>query len=665
MRSLLSSKRGAKCPPFSLALALFFASLPSRGLAQSAAPTDSFDQLKLLSLDALMQTEVTSVSRRPETLLDAASAIQVISNDEIERSGAATIPEALELADNLDIAQKDPHDWAISARGFNSNLGDKMLVLMDGRTVYTPLFSGVFWNAQDYLLEDVSRIEVISGPGGTVWGANAVNGVISVTTKGAEDTQGMYVEQGGGTGLQEFTGIRYGGVLAPNVYFRVYGKFLDVEDGQLADGQDAHDSWRQGQGGFRIDALPTGQETFTLQGDFYSGDEDLQGGGSSRIAGGNMLGRWTDTISADSDMRLQVYYDRTHLQDPFGASPFAPAGVLIDDLDTYDVDFQHHFVPLEHNQFVWGFGYRLTHDDVEQEAPNFGFQPPSLDRSLFSLFAQDEVQMRPDVFFTAGTKLEHNDYTGFEWEPNVRLRWAPTPKQDLWVAVSRAVRTPSRLDTDLTEPSPPFTLIEGSRSFTSEVLLAYELGYRIQIGTDASASISTFYNDYTRLRSLSLTPVTFVPLVYENDLLGRTYGAEFSATYQVLDWWRLRGGYDLLEEHIWVRNGGTDFYNALDETEDPRYQFRIRSSMDLAHNVAFDTDLRFVDSLRVDNSGVAATVPSYTELGARIAWRVTANLELSIVGQNLLHAAHAEYGVPGPQQEEIQRTIFGKAAWKF
>jgi iron complex outermembrane recepter protein len=665
MRSLLSSKRRAPSLPVSLAFALYFAVLPLRGLSQSAATTDSFDQLKLLSLDALMQTEVTSVSRRPETLLDAASAIQVISNDEIERSGAATIPEALELADNLDIAQKDPHDWAISARGFNSNLGDKMLVLMDGRTVYTPLFSGVFWNAQDYLLEDVSRIEVISGPGGTVWGANAVNGVISVTTKGAEDTQGTYVEQGGGTGLQEFTGIRYGGVLAPNVYYRVYGKFLDVEDGQLADGQDAHDAWRQGQGGFRIDALPTGQDTFTLQGDFYSGDEDLQGSGSSRIAGGNVLGRWTDTISADSDMKLQVYYDRTHLQDPFGASPFAPAGTLVDDLDTYDLDFQHHFVPLEHNQFVWGFGYRLTHDDVDQEAPNFGFQPPSLDRSLFSLFAQDEVQLRPDVYFTAGTKLEHNDYTGFEWEPSVRLRWAPTPTQDLWAAVSRAVRTPSRLDTDLTEPSPPFTLIEGSRSFTSEVLLAYELGYRIQIGSDASASISTFYNDYTRLRSLSLTPVTFVPLVYENDLLGRTYGAEFSATYQVLDWWRLRGGYDLLEEHIWVRNGGTDFYNALDETEDPRYQFRIRSSMDLAHDVAFDTDLRFVDSLRVDNSGVAATVPSYYELGARIAWRVTANLELSIVGQNLLHAAHAEYGVPGPQQEEIQRTLFGKAAWKF
>jgi iron complex outermembrane recepter protein len=633
--------------------------------AQSSGPTQGFDQLKLLSLDALMQTEVTSVSRRPETLLDSASAIQVISDDDITRSGASTIPQALQLADNLDIAQKDPHDWAISARGFNSNLGDKMLVLMDGRSVYTPLFSGVFWNAQDYLLEDIDRIEVISGPGGNLWGANAVNGVINVTTKGAQDTQGLYVEQGGGTGLQEFTGVRYGGTLAPNVYFRVYGKFLDVEDGRLASGQDASDSWRQGQGGFRIDALPSAQNTFTLQGDFYSGDEDLESGGSSRLAGGNLLGRWTDSLSADADMRLQVYYDRTHLSDPFGASPFAPAGVLVDDLDTYDLDFQHHFVVAGSNQVVWGFGYRLTHDDVMQEAPNFGFLPPSLDRSLFSLFGQDEVRLRPDLFFTFGTKIEHNDYTGFELEPNVRMRWALASNQDLWAAVSRAVRTPSRLDTDLTEPSPPHTLIEGSRAFTSEVLVAYELGYRVQIGSDASASVSTFFNDYDRLRSLSLTPVTVLPLVYENHLVGRTYGAELSGSYEVFDWWRLRAGYDLLEEHISVRAGQTDFYNALNETSDPKYQFSIRSSVDLSSRLALDTDLRFVDTLRDNNGPVVDTVPSYYELGARLAWRVSRNLELSIVGQNLLHPYRAEYGPSGPSREEVQRTIFGKAAWQF
>jgi iron complex outermembrane receptor protein len=618
-----------------------------------------------MSLDDLMQTEVTSASRHPESLLDTASAIQVITAQDIEDSGATTIPQALQMATNLDIAQKDPHDWAISARGFNSNLGDKMLVLMDGRSVYTPLFSGVFWNSQDYLLEDIDRVEVISGPGGTLWGANAVNGVISVTTKSAQDTQGLYLEQGAGMGLQEFSGVRYGGVLAPNVYFRVYGKFIDFEDGQLASGGDAHDSWRQGQGGFRVDAMPSPHNTFTIQGDFYAGDEALESGGDAKISGDNVLGRWTDILGNGSDMKLQVYYDRTHISDPFSATQFAPAGNLIDNLDTYDLDFQHHIVVGTLNQFVWGFGYRLTHDDVQQEAPNFGFNPASLDQTLINLFVQDEVELRRDVFLTMGTKLEHNDFTGLEWEPNIRLKWTPSSTQNLWAAVSRAVRTPSRLDRDLAEPFAPVTLIQGSNTFVSETLVAYELGYRIQVSPRASGTISAFYNDYNDLRSLGLTPVTVLPLTYGNGLQGRTYGAELTAAYQVLDRWKLRAGYNLLEEHISVRPGQFDFFNALDETSDPKYQFSARSSMDLGNSLSLDADLRYVGSLRVDNGGVPAEIPAYCELGVRFAWRVSANLELSIVGQNLLHKSHPEFGVPGPDLEEIQRTIFGKASLRF
>jgi iron complex outermembrane receptor protein len=632
--------------------------------AQTVIQPSGVDQLKQLSLDDLMNTEVTSASRHPETLLDTSSAIQVISSEDIEQSGAVTIPEALQLADNLDIAQKNPHDWAISARGFNSNLGDKMLVLMDGRSVYAPLFSGVFWNAQDYLLEDIDRIEVISGPGGTLWGANAVNGVISVTTKSAQDTQGVYIEQGNGSGLQEFSGARYGGILAPNVYFRVYAKYMDFEDDPMTSGGDASDAWKQGQAGFRIDALPSAQDRFTLQGDVYGGDLDIASGGNARLQGDNLLGRWTDLLADGSDIKLQVYYDRTHLSDPFGASPFAPAGLLIDNLDTYDLDFQHHIVVGSGNQFVWGIGYRFTHDDVQQDAPNFGFRPPTLDQSLFSVFAQDEIEVRKDVYFTAGTKLEHNDFTGFEWEPDLRVKWTPSPTQNVWAAVSRAVRTPSRLDRDLAEPVQP-TLIEGSNNFVSETLIAYELGYRIQLNPRASASISTYYNDYSDLRSLDPTPGTFIPLVYGNNLVGRTYGAEISATYQVLDWWKLHGGYDLLEEHIWIKSGKSDFYNALDETSDPKYQFSVRSTMDLPHDLSLDAALRFVDSLRVDNGGTAATIPAYYELGVRLAWRVSKNLELSVVGQNLLHKSHPEFGVPGPGNEEIQRTIFGKAAVRF
>jgi iron complex outermembrane receptor protein len=647
-----------------IAIAAMLAAATPAALAQSNAPPASVEQLKQMSLDDLMQTEVTSASRHPESLLDSASAIQVLTSEDIEESGAVTIPEALQMADNLDIAQKDPHDWAISARGFNSNLGDKMLVLMDGRSVYTPLFSGVFWNAEDYLMEDVDRIEVMSGPGGALWGANAVNGVISVTSKSAQDTQGFYLEQAEGSALQEYSGARYGGTLAPNVYFRVYAKYMDFEDADLASGGDASDAWKQGQAGFRVDDLVSSHNTFTLQGDVYSGDLDVASGGDARLQGDNVLGRWTDILANGSDIKLQVYYDHTHLSDPFGASPFAPAGLLIDNLDTYDVDFQHHIQVGPLNQLVWGFGYRFTHDDVLQDAPNFGFKPQSLDQTLVSAFAQDEIEFQRDFHLTLGTKVEHNDFTGFEWEPDIRLSWTPSASQNLWAAVSRAVRTPSRLDRNLVEPVNP-TLIEGGGNFMSETLIAYELGYRVQFNPRASATISTFYNDYSDLRSLDPTAGTFIPLVYGNNLVGRTYGAEFSATYQVLDWWKLHAGYDLLEEHIWIRAGGVDFYNALDETADPKYQYQIRSSMDLPRGVSLDADLRYVDSLRVDNSGVAASVPAYFELGVRLAWRVSSNLELSVVGENLLHRAHPEYGVSGPGEEEAQRTIFGKAALRF
>jgi iron complex outermembrane receptor protein len=639
--------------------------LGGRAGAQMAPTAADLNQLKQLSLDQLTETEVSSVSRYPEKLLDATSAIEVISNDDLERYGAATLPDALRLADNLEVAQKDPHDWAISARGFNSNLGDKMLVLIDGRTVYSPLFSGVFWNAQDYLLEDVDHIEVISGPGGTLWGANAVNGVINVTTKSAQATQGTYLEAGGGTGLQDFVGGRYGGTLAPNVYFRVYGKYLGAEDSTLADGADGNDAWHQAQGGFRLDAQTSLQDSFTLQGDFYSGNEGIESGDAARIAGGNLLGRWSHTVSDTSDLSLQLYWDRTHLADPFAASPFAPAGFLIDDLNTYDLDFQHHLRLGAQNQVVWGAGYRFMQDDVGQEAPNFGFQPPRWHEGVANLFAQDEIEVATGVFVTLGSKLEHNGYTGLEVEPDVRLRWALTPAQTLWAAVSRAVRTPSRLDRSLTEPSPPLTLIEGGANFESETMIAYELGYRAQLGPQMDVSVSNFYNTYNDLRSLSTTPVTLLPLVYENGLAARTYGTEISADYEVRPEWRLHAGYDWLHEHVWVKPGQVDFESALDETEDPRNQFSVRSSLDLPRDLDLDTTLRFVDSLRVNNGGTPAAVPSYFECDARLGWRVSRHCELSLVGENLLHANHPEFGPPGPEQEQIGRSLFGRAVWRY
>ena len=635
----------------------------NRILAQTDTTLPPSNTLKKLSVEELMDIEVTSVSKHVEKLSEAASAIQVVTQEDIRRSGASSIPEALRLADNLDVAQKNSHDWAISARGFNADLANKLLVLIDGRAVYTPLFSGVFWNAQDYLLEDIDRIEVISGPGGTLWGANAVNGVINITSKNAKDTQGVYTEAGGGTWLQDFVGARYGGTLASNVYFRVYGKYFDRGNEVLPNGKDASDSWRTGQGGFRIDAERSPQNNFTLQGDFYSGDADIPAGGNAKFAGGNVLGRWSHTFSDTSDTSLQLYYDRTHLVDPI-SNQFGSGSILTDDLDTIDLDFQHRFGLGERNRFVWGLGYRFTHD-VVGEAQNLAFLPPVLDHDLFSGFVQDKIMLLKNVFLTLGTKIEHNDYTGVEVEPGGRLQWDVTENQMLWGAVSRAVRTPSRAERDIFEPNPPPTFAVGATNFVSETVIAYELGYRAQLGRKFSTSISTFYNDYDHIRSLSATPVTILPIFYENNLEGQTYGFELAATYQLFDWWRLHGGYDLLKEDIRVKPGKVDLNKTLAETADPQQQFSLRSSMDLPQHMELDTRLRWVDTLHNNNGSNPGTVPSYFELDARLSWRPVKRLELSIVGQNLLHDQHPEYGFPGPTREEIARSVYGKVSWEF
>ena len=620
-----------------------------------------------------MDLDVTSVAKEPQPYGQAPAAIDVITGDEIRRSGASSIPEALRLADNLDVAQKNSHDWAISARGFNTALANKLLVLIDGRAVYTPLFAGVSWDVQDYLLEDIDRIEVISGPGGTLWGANAVNGVINITTKNAKDTQGLYVEGGGGSELRDFTGVRYGGTLASNVFFRVYAKYFDRNNEVFANGSDASDSWNMGQGGFRMDAEPSLQNTFTLQGDYYNGRENVTTGGNAGVDGANVLGRFSHTFSDDSDMSLQLYYDRTHLSDPIPVSvdPFEPAGTLTDDLDTYDLDFQHRFHLGERNNFVWGLGYRFTHE-VDHNAPGLAFLPSVLDQNLYSAFVQDEIKLVRNLFFTLGTKIEHNDYTGYEFEPSGRLQWNVTPKQMVWAAVSRAVRAPSRVDQDEHLPIPSTVVpnfLTGSPNFVSETVIAYELGYRAQLGKKVSASISTYYNDYADIRSAAFSPppaILGLPIVFQNNLEGETYGVELSADYQIFDWWRLHGGYDFLHENIRVKPGHTDINNALNETADPQHQFSIRSSMDLPENVDFDTELRWVDSFQINNGGSAATVPSYFEFDVRIGWHPTKNLEFSIVGQNLLHDQHTEYGVPGSATtEEIERSVYGKVTWRF
>jgi iron complex outermembrane recepter protein len=640
--------------------------IPLAGMADEV----STSALKMLSVEDLMNVEVTSVARHPQRLLDSASAIQVITQEDIRRSGATSIPEALRLADNLQVAQKNSHDWGISARGFNTDLANKLLVMIDGRTVYTPLYSGVFWDVQDYPLEDIDRIEVISGPGGTLWGANAVNGVINIITKSAAETQGLYTEAGGGSQPQNFETARYGGSLGGDTSFRLYGKYFDRGDEVLPDGASASDEWHQGRTGFRIDSSTSSSDKFTFQGDLYDGHEETTLGRDADTSGDNLLGRWTCVFSNLSDITLQTYFDQTHLADPVApltldGLAFSPAGTFYDDLTTYDLDFQHRFPIGSLNRVVWGLGYRFTRD-IDLNAPALGFLPAVLDQSLYSGFLQDEIALRSNLSLTLGTKLEHNDYTGFEVEPNARLSWILDSSQALWAAVSRAVRTPSRIDEALSEGVPPYLeLLKGSADFTSESVVAYELGYRAQLNSQFTASLSTFYNHYNDIRSTSFTPVTILPLYFSNNLEGDTDGLEFSGNYQVSEDWSLHAGYTFLNEHLRVKPGAFDLDNALNETADPRDQISVRSSLNLPMHTEFDADLRWVDTLHTNNGPTPGTVPSYVELNSRVAWNVSRQLEFSMVGQNLLHDHHPEYGFPGPTRVEIERSVYAKLAWRY
>jgi iron complex outermembrane receptor protein len=625
------------------------------GVAQTPEALSSPSALKKLSLEQLMDVEVTSVSKRAEKLSETASAIQVITGEDIRRSGASSLPEALRLASNLEVAQVDSRQWAISARGFNSTSANKLLVLIDGRAVYTPLYAGVFWDVQDTMLEDIDRIEVISGPGATLWGANAVNGVINITTRSAKDTQGLLLLGGGGTELRDFGGFRYGGALASNVFYRVYGKYFDRDSAVLPSGQDATNNWRMGQGGFRLDREDSDVNLLTLQGDVYSGRIAQAGLDDTAVSGGNVLGRWTHRMSLDSDFKLQFYYDRTHR--------FVP-GTFTEDLNTYDADFQHRALLGERNDIVWGLGYRLL-DDKVGNTPALAFLPAKVSRQVFSAFGQDEIALVKDrLHLTLGTKIEHNDYTGFEFQPSGRLAWNVSQGQTLWGAISRAVRTPSRIDREFYAPgSPPFVVLVGGTNFVSEELLAYELGYRLQPIQRLSLSLAGFYNDYDNVRSVEqLSPPAPFPITLANRQRGNSYGAEFTADYRATDWLRLRAGYTELQIHIRPKSGSTDVSKGSVESSDPNHQFFLRSSLDLPGHFQFDAALRYVTHLA--NQGV----PAYAELDARLAWEPIPKLEFSIVGQNLLHHRHPEFGAqtgPMAAPQDVERGVYGKALWRF
>src|SRR6266849_2111927 len=652
-----------------------------------AQTSRSVPDVTAMSMEDLMNMQVTSVSKRTQKVADAAAAIFVITQEDIRRSGANSIPEALRLVPGLQVARIDQNKWAIGSRGFNGRFDNKLLVLIDGRSVYTPLFSGVYWNVQDVMLEDIDRIEVIRGPGATLWGANAVNGVINIISKKAKDTQSAIVTAGAGSEERGSGGVRYGSRIGDTSY-RAYGKYFNWGPSLYSSGMTAHDGWDALRGGFRADWTPAGSNSLTLQGDIYQSKygetltvPSLNAPYSStfpnngKYSGGNILGRWNHS-SEGSSMSLQMYYDNTTIADN---------SLFVDHQNIFDMDFQDGFHLGNSQQFVWGLGYRSIRD---RNDPSFSvsLQPNQLTLNHFSAFVQDEISLVDNrLRLTFGSKFEHNDFTGFEVQPNARLLWTLTPNQSVWTAVSRAVRTPAlteeglRLNSAVVPPATPANptpfpaviTVFGSHQFQSEDLLAYELGYRVQATSSFSADIATFYNTYSNLRTAepgapsiegSPAPTDIViPFVAGNKMSGGTYGVELFADWRVVPKWRLVGSYSYLQMDISKNANSLDPTPDLPNGSSPRHQWYVRSSIDLPKHFDDDTTLRFVDHLPSLN------IPSYYSLDAHLGWRPVPSVEFSIGGQNLLNNQHLEF-IPdfiNTSPTEVKRSIFGSITLKF
>ncbi|MBZ0170656.1 TonB-dependent outer membrane receptor for cobalamin and Fe transport [Candidatus Methylomirabilis lanthanidiphila] len=642
-----------------------------------------------LTLEQLMTIEITSASKKEEPLWDSAAAVFVITGEDIRRAGMKSIPEALRLAPGVEVAQFGANRWAISARGFNATFSNKLLVLIDGRSVYTPLFAGVFWDAQDTLLEDIDRIEVVRGPGGTLWGANAVNGVINVITKQAKATQGGYIEVGGGSEERGFVGTRYGGRVGENLFYRGYFKYANRDNLVSATGREGIDDWRTYRGGFRLDWEPSTRDTVTVQGDLYKGDfgqtltvpsllPPFSAALDSRddFAGGNLLTRWRHRTADRRETSLQFYYDRTHRDELlFGETR-----------DTVDLEFQYRFPVGTRHDLMWGVGTRVTIDDLDDiDSPSLAFTPRRRTDHLVSGFIQDQVTLMPDrLTLTLGSKFEHNSYSGFEVQPNARLVYSPNTWNRVWAAVSRAVRTPARFERDVRNNTAAFpgsvgpidaTMLvqtSGNSDFTSEELLAFELGYRVQPVEWLSVDLAGFYTIYDNLRTAepgtpipalgASPPYIVLPFRFDNRMSGNTYGVEIASTWQPLSVWRLHLNYSYLK--IELHPDRTSVEPIADERRSPRHQVQVRSLLDLPWHLQLDAAAFFVDRL----PNLVPSVPSYVRLDLRLGWRPTPAFDLSLVGQNLLDNRHPEwgsiFGVP-VKPLEVQRSAYVQASWRF
>ncbi len=595
-----------------------------------------------LELEQLTRVTVVSASRREEKLIEAPASIFVINAEDIRRSGATTLPEVLRLAPNLHVARADNNQYAISARGFNNVLANKMLVLIDGRTVYTPLFSGVFWEAQDVFLEDVEGIEVISGPAATLWGANGVNGVISIRTKAASRTLGTHFA--GGIGSREsMVGARTGAAIGEARY-RVYGKYWERDNLDLATGAPIRDASKGASGGLRGDWERAGHSA-SLQGDAYWSDID-QAPSARTLSGSNVVGRWRTEYAPGASLRLQAYYDRTEREHP---------GTFHEKLDTLDVELQHSSRLWDAHDLVVGGGYRYTRDRVVNTAAN-AFIPPERNLRWGNVFVQDEIALGARVHVTLGVKAETNVYTGTEWLPNLRLAWQPDGARLAWAAISRAVRAPSRIDRDLYLPGVPPFAIAGNDTFDSEVANVAELGYRAQLSDGLSFSATAFHHRYPNLRSIAFSAAG-TP-IFANDIEGRMSGLEAWASWRVTRGWRLSGGGVLMNRHLEVVSGRRDLGGIVSLGTDPKRTALLRSGWDMTPRHELDLTLRHVGPL---GNGV---VPAYTVLDARLGWRLVPDVELSLAVQNAFDRKYSEWGAVPASRALLERNAFMKVTWR-
>jgi iron complex outermembrane receptor protein len=655
-------------------------------------PPDELRELEqLLQQPAVvpaLSQEVTTVSRQESTVGKSPAAVFVITNDMIRRSGATEIPEVLRMVPGLDVARISANKWAVGIRGLTARFNRNLLVQIDGRNVYTSFFGGTYWDTQDVFLQDVERIEVIRGPGATVWGENAVNGIINIITKGAKETQGGLAYAVGGSQERGTGGVRYGGQIGDHTQYRVWGKGFERGPG-FDPGPNPNppifdptgipnDAWRQLRGGFRIDSDPTECDHFTLQGDVYDGHS---AGGVTNlfpspvapfrtfltdaedVFGGDVLARWTHTVDDDSAWSFQCYYDRVQRN----------AQIFDFTIDTFDLDFQYNFPLGDYHRLIVGAGYRLYSDNYEPGinfgVPRFDMTPRQLVYDVPSAFIQDEITLVDDrLFFTAGTKLSRNVFSGFQVQPTGRLLWTPTERQSAWAAVSRAVRTPARTSAGLLFVSapavaPPFPATIGSPNFDSEQLIAYELGYRAAPTDAFSWDLALFYNTYEGLQATRPDGITPGPPAILNNLTvngldGETYGVELAANYQVSESWKLYGAYTFLQIQL-HRNDPR--ISAGQETgpegQSPQNQFYLWSSWDLGCDWEFDLIGRYVDQL--EGFGAKPNVGRYIEMDTRLAYRPNCCWEFAVVGRNLLDSHHREFQDSLTPGTEVVRSVYG------